>query len=524
MPAAATPAAPEWRPKANPWVIAAAVMAATFMEVLDTSVANVALPHIAGSLSATTDEATWVLTSYLVSNAIVLPATGWCSRYFGRRRFLITCIVLFTAASALCGVAGSLGMLIAARTLQGIGGGALQPVSQAVLLESFPIHKRGQAMAVFAMGVVVAPILGPTLGGWITDNYSWRWIFYINLPIGAIAVAMCAAFLENPPFLSSAKRARIDFAGLALLGIWIAALQFVLDRGQQQDWFASDEILGLAVLSAVTFVVFVVHELAVEHPLVNLRVLANRNFTSGLILITVLGGVLYGTTASLPLYLQTLMGYPALQAGLVLSPRGIAAFFMSMVAGRFLGKVDGRFFIAFGFCVLAYSSFLLGGISLQTSMGSIIYPTVINGFGISAIFVALTTATVSTLPQELMGDATGLYNLMRNLGGSVGISGITTLITRSSQAHQAMMVAHLTPYDRGFEARVHALRGVFTGATGASAAGAGALGTIYRQLLAQADALAYVDQFQLFGYLCLACLPLILMFKAVHGRRVVGAH
>ncbi len=524
MTAEVSPEAPVWRPKANPWLIAVSVMTATFMEVLDTSVANVSLPHIAGSLSATTDEATWVLTSYLVSNAIVLPATGWCSRYFGRRRFLITCIVIFTTASALCGLASSLGLLIFARTLQGIGGGALQPISQAVLLESFPIQKRGQAMAVFAMGVVVAPILGPTLGGWITDNYSWRWIFYINLPIGVTAVAMCALFIENPPFLSGA-RTRIDFAGLALLATWIAALQILLDRGQQKDWFASHLITGLAVVAGVGFAAFVVRELTVEHPLVNLRVLANRNFAAGLILITVLGGVLYGTTASLPLFLQTLMGYPALQSGLVLSPRGVAAFLMSMVAGRFLGRIDGRAFITFGFCLLAYSSFLLGGISLQTSMSGIVIPSIINGCGISAICVALTTATGSTRPQELMGDATGLYNLMRNLGGSVGISGVTALVARSAQAHQAMMVAHLTPYDRPFAGRLAALRAVIGRTSGLAAAGPEALGMINRSLHAQAGALAYVDQFQLFGYLCLACLPLILLFKAVRGRReAIGAH
>ncbi|MBV8224253.1 MAG: DHA2 family efflux MFS transporter permease subunit, partial [Verrucomicrobia bacterium] len=299
----------EWRSAGNPWLIAIAVMTATFMEVLDTSVANVALQHIAGSLSVSPDEATWVLTSYLVSNAVILPATGWLGRYFGRRRFLIACIGLFTFASALCGLADSLGMLIIARILQGIGGGALQPVSQAVMLETFPPEKRGISMSVYSIGVIAAPILGPTLGGWLTDDYSWRWVFYINLPVGVFAIIMCLLFLEDPPYLRSAKHQRIDFIGFGLLVIWIGCLQILLDKGQDEDWFSSMFIRWLAAGASAGLLVFLVWEFKAKHPIVNLRILRDRNLLIATVLMFVVGAILYSTTAVLPRFLQTLLNY-----------------------------------------------------------------------------------------------------------------------------------------------------------------------------------------------------------------------
>ncbi|MDQ6861982.1 MAG: DHA2 family efflux MFS transporter permease subunit, partial [Verrucomicrobiota bacterium] len=361
---APAPAPPnEWRPSANPWLIAVAVMLATFMEVLDTSVANVSLPHIAGNLSASTDEATWVLTSYLVANAIILPATNWLGQLIGRKRFLISCIIIFTLASALCGIASSLGFLIVARVLQGAGGGALQPISQAVLLESFPPQKRGAAMAVFAMGVVVAPILGPTLGGWITDNYSWRWIFYINLPIGTMAVLMVNAVVEDPPYLKRISAANIDYIGFGLLSVWLATLQYMLDKGQELDWFSSPPIVWCAVISAGSFVALIVRELTAEFPIVDLRVLKNRNFAVGAAMILLLGGLLYGTTAILPLFMQNLLHYTALDAGIAMSPRGIGALVMTIIVGRIVGKVSNKLLIGSGFLLLGYSCFMLGNIN-----------------------------------------------------------------------------------------------------------------------------------------------------------------
>src|SRR5882757_3663333 len=297
----------EWTPTFNPWLIAASVMLATFMEVLDTSVANVALPHIAGNLSATPEEATWVLTSYLVSNAIILPAANWLGRFFGRKRFLIVCIAIFTLSSVICGAASSLGMLIAARIAQGAGGGALQPIAQAVLMESFPVEKRGSAMAVFGLGVVVAPIIGPTLGGWITDNYSWRWIFYINVPVGIIAVLMARTFIEDPPYLSEQKPGRIDYVGFGLMAVALGTMQLVLDKGQEEDWFASNAITAAAILAGLALVAFIIWELRSKEPIVNLSVFANRNFAVGTGLMIAMGIVLYGTIALLPLFLQTLM-------------------------------------------------------------------------------------------------------------------------------------------------------------------------------------------------------------------------
>ena len=337
-----------WKPAANPWLIAAGVMLATFMEVLDTSVANVSLTHIAGNLSASTDEATWVLTSYLVSNAIILPASSWLSRRFGRRRFLITCITIFTLASVLCGLATSLGFLILARIIQGAGGGALQPVSQAVMLETFPPEKRGAAMAVYAMAVIVAPILGPTLGGWLTDDYSWRWVFYINIPVGIAAILMCLRFLEDPPYLKNAQAGKFDSLGVGFLALWIGCLQVMLDKGQDDDWFSSNFIRWLAVLAVVGFILFLVRELTTPNPIVNLSVLKDRNLAIGVVLNFSLGAILFGTTAIMPLFLQLLLGYPSLQAGLVMSPRGIGAIVGSIVAGRILSKVDGRLWMAQG--------------------------------------------------------------------------------------------------------------------------------------------------------------------------------
>ncbi|MHB2021255.1 MAG: DHA2 family efflux MFS transporter permease subunit, partial [Candidatus Xenobia bacterium] len=331
-----------WVPRFNPWLIAISVMAATFMEVLDTSVANVCLPQIAGNLSATTDEATWVLTSYLVSNAIILPASGWLSRRFGRTRFLICCIILFTLASFACGAATSLGMLVLARVVQGIGGGALQPLSQAILLESFPPSKRGQAMAFFGMGVVVAPIIGPTLGGWLTDNFTWRWVFYINLPVGILAVLMARAFIEDPPYVKNARPGRIDYVGFTLMALWLGSLQIILDKGQEADWFNSPWILWSTVFSCLCLIGFVFWELQESLPIVDLRVLKDRNFLGGTIGITVVGAVLFSVTSLLPLLLQDLLGYPALVSGLAVSPRGIGALISMFVVSRVMQKVDNR--------------------------------------------------------------------------------------------------------------------------------------------------------------------------------------
>ena len=504
----------EWRPKANPWLITGAVMAATIMEVLDTSVANVALNHIAGNLSASVDDATWVLTSYLVSNAIIQPATGWFGQYFSRRNFLIACICIFTLASALCGLANSLGMLILARIVQGAGGGALQPISQAVLLETFPPEKRGSAMSIYIMGVVVAPILGPTLGGWMTDNLSWRWVFYINVPIGILSAVMCFLFLEDPPYLKNTKPGRIDYIGFGLLTLWIGCLQVMLDKGQDADWFSSTLIRLLAIGAALGFIAFLFWELKTPKPIVNLRVLLDRNLAVGAALIFIAGGIMNGTTAILPQFMQNLMNYTALQAGLVISPRGLGAIAGTLLAGRLLSKLDGRAFMAQGAALLALSMYWLGEINLFIAPGNLLWPIILSGFAVAAIFVTITTFSVATVSREQMGDATGLTSLLRNLGGSVGISLLTNLATRGSQAHQALMVGHLTAYATPFRNQLAGLQH-YLAAQGAGAVTAQhqAYGLMYQLLQQQASLWAYVDLFRLLALACAVLVPLVFLFR-----------
>jgi DHA2 family multidrug resistance protein len=506
---------PEQKPAVNPWFIAFAVMLATFMEVLDTSVANVALNHIAGNLSASTDEATWVLTSYLVSNAIVLPATGWLGRFFGRKRFLITCIVIFTLSSALCGLASSLGMLIVARIVQGAGGGALQPIAQAVLLESFPRERRGSAMSVYAIGVVVAPILGPTIGGWLTDSYSWRWVFYINIPIGILAVILCSILLEDPAYLKNGRPGRIDFVGFGLLALWIGCLQIMLDKGQDADWLYSNLIRLLVCGAVIGFCAFVFWELRVDHPIVNLRVLKNRNLAIGSLLLFLVGAILYGTTAVLPLFLQNLVSYTSFNAGLVMSPRGFGAILGSIISGRILAnpKIDGRAWIGGGFAILALSMYMFGNLTTEIAPANIIWPIVISGFSVTCIFVPMTTYSMATISRENTGEATGLTNLLRNLGGSVGISAITTMVARSTQTHQALLVGGLSQYNPIFNEHIAKEQTALAPQIGSVAAHDQAYALTYQTLLQQAALGSYLDQFRLLVIVCLLCCPLVFLFK-----------
>jgi DHA2 family multidrug resistance protein len=514
-----------WVPSFNPWLVAVSVMLATVMEVLDTSVANVALPHISGNLSATTEEATWVLTSYLISNAIILPATSWITKFVGRKRFLIICIIIFTIASAICGAAPNLAILIIARILQGLGGGALQPIAQAVLLESFPPAKRGAAMALYGMGVVVAPIIGPTLGGWITDNYSWRWIFYINLPVGALAAFMANAFVEDPPYLQGQKPGRIDYIGFGLMALGLAALELTLDLGQQRDWFESPLIVFTSTISAASIIGFVVWELYTEEPIVNLRVFLNRNFAVGCAMIASVGVVLYGSTALLPLFLQTLLGYPAVESGLAVSPRGIGSIISMFIVGRMIGRVDARLLIAFGFLVLGASTWVFTGINLYIAQSNIVYPMIVSGFAMGFVFVPLTTMAMATLSQNEIGNASGIYNLMRNTGGSIGIAIMTTMLARNAQIHQAVLATHATPYDNAYQQLIAQLTASFSRTMDAASAAQQATATVYGMLVKQAMVLSYIDNFRILAVLCFLCVPAAFIFKRVRNAKAVeGAH
>ena len=373
-------------------------------------------------------------------------------------------------------------------------------------------------MAVFGMGIVVAPIIGPTLGGWITDNYSWRWIFYINVPVGILAVLMANAFIEDPPYIRNQRPGRIDYIGFGLMAIGLAALQIVLDKGQEEDWFASSFITRIAMVSAVALIAFVIWEMRSSEPIVNLRILANRNFAVGTMLMTVMGVVLYGTIALLPLFLQTLMGYPAVQSGMAVSPRGFGSITSMFIIGRLVGKIDNRYLIMFGFTVLAFSIYLFSDINLQISMSSLVWPNIISGLAMGFVFVPLTTAAMGTLRNEQMGNASGVFNLMRNTGGSIGIAAVTTMLARGAQAHQAAMVSHLTPYDPVFQQSLQQIESGLA-RSGAVMAAQQAYGVIYGTLARQAMLLSYIDIFRLLSFLCVLCVPAALLFRRVRARQ-----
>ena len=433
-------------PQINPWIVAVAVMFATFMEVLDTTVVNVSLPHIAGSLSVSVDEAAWALTSYLVANAVILPMTGWLASRFGRKRILITAVFGFTAASFLCGLAPSLSMLIVFRVLQGATGGALQPLSQAVMLEAFPPHDRGKAMAFWGLGIVVAPMLGPMIGGWLTDNWSWRWVFYINLPVGLASIVMTRLFIFDPPYIRR-RGLGIDYWGIGLLAVWVGALQVVLDKGQEADWFASYWITALTAVAVAGLAIFVAHEFSTRDPVVRLRVFKERTYAAGVFLMTVLGFVLYASLLLLPIFLQTLLGYSALDAGIAMAPRGLGSFLMMPLVGTVLGRFDPRKVLACGLTVAAWTLYELGRLNLNAGYWDIFWPQFIQGAALAMLFVPLTTATMDRISREEMGNATSMFNLMRNLGGSFGIASATTYLFRRQQYNTQMLGAHVTALD-----------------------------------------------------------------------------
>jgi DHA2 family multidrug resistance protein len=497
----------------SPWIIAISVMLGTFMEVLDTTVVNVSLPHIAGNLSASTDEATWVLTSYLVSNAIVLPLTGWLARTFGRRNILLASVGGFTTFSFLCGIAPNLGSLIVFRVLQGATGGGLQPLSQAILMEAFPPAKRGKAMAFWALGIVVAPMLGPVLGGWITDSYSWRWLFYINIPVGIAAVVMALLFIHDPPYLRR-RGGGVDYWGIGLLAIGIGCLQIMLDKGQEDDWFSSRFIVWLFVICVTGLALFVFRELVTRNPVVHLSVFKNRTYSTGVFLMTVLGFVLYGSTVLLPLWLQTLMGYPALQAGIAMLPRGLGSFLFMPIVGILMGKVEPRKLLGAGLLIAGYSLYELSRLNLNAGYWDIFWPQLIQGMSMGLLFVPLTTITNDPIPKEEMGNATSLFNLMRNIGASVGIASVTTLVARHNQAHVNELGRFINEFNSAARSMYAAAKSAFM-AQGMDPVTAGkqAYAAMWGMVQRQAAMMSYVDAFFLLSVMFICCLPLILLMR-----------
>ena len=508
----------------NPWLIAVSVMFATFMEVLDTTVVNVSLPHIAGSLSASIDEATWALTSYLVANAIILPMTGWLASRFGRKNLLMLSVVGFTSSSFLCGIAPTLGTLILFRILQGATGGCRQPLSQAVLLEAFPPKDRGKAMGFWGLGIVVAPILGPVLGGWLTDNYSWRWVFYINLPVGIASIVMTKLFIFDPPYLRQEKRG-IDYWGIGMLAVGIGALQILLDKGQEEDWFSSHWMTALAIISVICLVALVIHELTTDDPVVDLRVFKLRSYAVGVFLMTTLGFVLYGSMVLLPIMLQTVLAYPPLQAGIAMAPRGVGSFFMMPLTGLMTGRFDARKLLTAGLLIGGLTLIWLSWLNLQAGYWDIFWPQLIQGVGMSLVFVPLTTVSMDPVPRERMGNATSLFNLMRNIGGSVGIATTGTMLARQQQSTTALLGRNVTVYDTTSQSMLAQMRMSFV-AAGADAVTATqrAYAALFGLVQRQATMVSFVQIFQLLGIMFIALVPLVLLMQRPKGGGHVSAH
>jgi DHA2 family multidrug resistance protein len=510
----------------NPWIIALVVTISTFMEVLDTSIANLSLPHIAGSLSATNEEATWVLTSYLVSNAVVLPLSGWLTGLMGRKQFNMTCVLIFTLASALCGMATSLPMLIFFRILQGIGGGGLQPSVQAILLDTFPAAKRGMAMAVYTIAVLVAPVLGPTLGGYITDSYSWRWIFYINVPVGAMSLFLTGIVLRDPPYLlaqralDKGKRISVDFVGLGFVAVGLATLEIVLDKGQEDDWFSSTFILTLAIIAGVSLVAAVIWELHHPKPIVNIRLFGERNFLLCSIVCFGVYATLYASTVLLPQMLQTLMGYSATKAGLVLSPAGLVTMLEMPVIGIMLSRgVDARRLIILGLLIVAAAAYWMSKLTLDIAPGNVIWLRTVQVLGAGMMFVPINTIAYRFIPRAQTNNASGLFSLVRNEGSSIGVALVTTLLVRHTQMHQHSLVGHINPLN---PIAVNLLDQLRAGLGGDERA---ALRIVYAMVQRQAGILAYLDLFRIFSLATLAVIPLVLfMRRGAASTEAVAAH
>lgn len=497
----------------NPWLVTVAVMLPTFMEVLDTAIASVALPYIAGSLSASTSEATWVLTSYLVANAVILPASNWFGLKFGRKNFLLVCVIIFTTASFFCGAAPSLAVILLARVVQGAGGGALQPISQSILLESFPLEKRSQAMAAYALGIVVAPVIGPTLGGWLTDAYSWRYAFYINIPVGILAVIMISRFVHDPPYVKNAKVGAFDNLGFALLVVWTGCLQVVLDKGQEDDWFGALWVRIAVTALVIALIGWIWRSWTNPKGLVNLHVLRDKNFRTGCVLIALLGVCIYSTITMLPLYYQEILGYTAFSAGLVVGPRGIGSFIASPVVGILGSRFDNRLLLSLGFLGFAVCSLYFGMVNLEISPWTLLWPIVITGFALSFVFVPLATVTTSTILREEMGNATGLFNMLRNIGGSVGIAMASTWLVRRSDFYQTIIGAHVNWSNPALQQKSAQISGYLGQHLGHAAARPGTMAMLYGLLQQQAALRSYVDIFRWTALLAFICAGAVWFFE-----------
>lgn len=503
----------EWKLPENPWPATMAVMLATFIFVLDSTIANVALPHMAGSFSSSNEEAMWILTSYMIASGIILPSVAWFSGVFGRKKFFIGCIILFTVASFLCGLATTLNQMILARILQGLGGGAILPIAQSILLENFPMEKRRMAMSVFGVGVIIAPIIGPVLGGWITDNYSWHWIFYINVPLGFLAAALTNMFVEDPPFARKKAGQKIDFVGFGFLILWLVCLQVVLDKGQNADWFNTPWVCWTLAVSMFSMVAFTVSQLKNDKSILDLKVFKDLNFAFGTILMVLVMGVLYASIAIMPIFLQNLLRYSAFLSGYSMMPRGIGSVIAIVITGVFAKKIDDRLLIAIGLALLGTSSMLFGGSNLQISMINILIPNFVFGLGMGFCMIALSTISVTTLKAHQMTNAAGIQSLLKNIGGAIGMSIVVTMISRFAQMHQFSMVGYLNPMNPVFKYKVAAMTAALSKYSHVSLASTKANYLMYGDLLRQSSLWAFMDAFRIFGLICFLIIPILFFMK-----------
>ena len=502
-------------PKVNKWLITASIMIPTLIEILDTSVANVALNHIQGSLAAGQEEVTWVLTSYLVANAVVIPMSGWIARFMGRKRYLLASLVVFTLSSMLCGAATSLWQIVLFRIVQGIGGGGLQPMSLAILMETFPPRQRGLAMGIFGMGIVVGPILGPLLGGYFTDNFSWRWIFYINLPIGILALFMIYSFIFDPPYQQLREKGeKVDYIGLTLLCLGLGSLQMVLDKGQLEDWFNSDFIVLFSVVGVASIVLFVFWELRQKNPVLDLRIFKDASFATGNAVLFVGFFSFFGSIVLLPIYLQTLLGYTAYDAGLVLGPAGAISIVILPLVGKATERIDSRFLLGTGLLISAYALYYMSGFNLQIDFETAVMSRVIQGLGMPFFFVSLSFVTMAYVPKERMNNASAIFNLLRNMGGSFGVAFVTTVLARRAQFHQHRLVDHLTPYDPRLSIPFNDLKDYLSTKLGTFADQTQIAGAvIYRGLQREAASLAFNDAFFIQALLFLGLVGLLWIIR-----------
>ena len=505
----------EWKPKINPWIMIIPVMLAVFIYVLDGTIGNVALPHMAGSFSATRDESMWILTSYLIAAGIVIPAVDFFSKLCGRKNFFIISILLFTIASMLCGMAKNIEFMIFARILQGFGGGGILPISQAIIIESFSKEQRGAAMSVFGMGVILAPIIGPVLGGWITDNWTWPWIFYINIPFGCLAALLSKKLIEDPPYAKRQHNVKIDAKGFFYLTIWLITLQTVLDKGNNADWFNATCICWTFGISVVACILFFHSQLKNKESLIDLSVFKDRNFSAGTIIQIVIQAVLYASLAILPQFLQSMMGYTAFLSGATMMPRGFGSMLSMLITGTLSNKIDNRLFVMLGLALIGGSSLVFGSLNLQISNMNIAFPNFFMGMGMGVSMVRIMNLSVDTLKNEQMTNATGIQNLLKNIGSAVGTSLVATMLTRFAQVHQNMLVGKMSELNPAFIERIQTTAGALSAYTEHSVAQYMAQYSYYGQLIKQSTLWAFIDSFRIFGVLCLAVIPLLLLIKKI---------